>query len=393
MSSESPQKVTPVSPDKKPDRRRKSSVRSEASSQPDSLSARSLAPTPESSPLPIRLPTKCKPKTDSESDSDSTKSTKSSTSSTSKVSKVFKKTFKGKAIAIVKPFSNAVTEKKSSPNEKQKEIEERLNLYEFGSEQESDENNLNKESLQDSSGGDAVSLSLSKSSSAVSSLKGIKRLKSGRQASLSSRRLKSSPELKSVRVRVEKLRNSPQPAVRSDRNKVRQHLVQPTEPLAQSQLNQLETSPSSEKEEPSSCSQSETSRSSSSSSPTQDAPPDGEKSLEKVFNDCDSQIRSGTSGTEPVEQGEAVACKLEVESVESQSHIPTSQSQPAALGDSVKLASSGGEQVVLLNNDKIREIVKSELFSHPHPIKKEPVKLEKSDLERNEDSCSLQRTR
>lgn len=385
--------MTPVSPDKKPDRRRKSSVRSEASSQPDSLSARSLAPTPESSPLPIRLPTKCKPKTDSESDSDSTKSTKSSTSSTSKVSKVFKKTFKGKAIAIVKPFSNAVTEKKSSPNEKQKEIEERLNLYEFGSEQESDENNLNKESLQDSSGGDAVSQSLSKSSSAVSSLKGIKRLKSGRQASLSSRRVKSSPELKSVRVRVEKLRNSPQPPVRSDRNKVRQHLVEATEPLAQSQLNQLETSPSSEKEEPSSCSQSETSRSSSSSSPTQDAPPEGEKSLEKVFSDCDSQSQS-RSGAEPADQGEAVACKLEGETVESQSHNSPSQGQSAALGDSVKLASSGGDQVVLLNNDNIREIVKSELFSHPqHPIKKEPVKLEKSDLERNEDSCSLQRTR
>ena len=115
--------------------------------------------------------------------------------------------------------------------------------------------------------------------------------------------------------------------------------------------------------------------------------------MEKVFNDCDSQSRSGNSEAEPADQGEAVACKLEVESVESQSHIPTSQSQPAALGDSVKLASSGGEGVVLLNNDKIREIVKSELFSHPHPIKKEPVKLEKSDLERNEDSCSLQRTR
>ena len=344
-------------------------MKSEASSQPDSLSARNIAPSkpesPESSPLPILLPTKCKPKTDSDSDSDSTRSTKSSTSSTSKVSKVFKKTFKGKAIAIVKPFSNAVTEKKSSPNEKQKEIEERLNLYEFGSEQESDENNLNKDSLQDPSGADAVSLSLSKSSSAASSLKGIKRLKSGRQT-LSSRRLKSSPELKSVRVRVEKLRNSP--PVKSDRNKVRQHLGQPTDDsLAQSELNQLEKSPSSEKEAPSSCSQSE---SSSSSSPALPTPPDEEKSLEKVLS-CQSESESPAKAeAERSDQQEGVACKLEGEDSQ---------------------GNSGGDQVV--KNENIREIVKSELFSHPHPIKREPVKLEKSDLERNEDSCSLQRTR
>ena len=363
--------MTPVSPDKKTERRRKSSVKRSDSrgSHPDSLSARNLASadcqeSQDSSPLPIRLPTKCKPKTDSDSDSDS-RSTKSSTSSTSKVSKVFKKTFKGKAIAIVKPFSNAVTEKKSSPNEKQKEIEERLNLYEFGSEQESDENNLNKDSLQDPSGADAVSLSLSKSSSAVSSLKGIKRLKSGRQT-LSSRRLKSSPELKSVRVRVEKLRNSP--PVKSDRNKVRQHLGQPTDDsLAQSELNQLEKSPSSEKEAPSSCSQSV---SSSSSSPALPTPPDEEKSLEKVLS-CQSESESPAKAeAERSEQQEGVACKLEGEDSQ---------------------GSSGGDQVV--KNEKIREIVKSELFSHPHPIKREPVKLEKSDLERNEDSCSLQRTR
>ena len=387
MSSESPQKVSPVSPDKKPDRRRKSSVKSEASSQPDSLSARNIAPSkpesPESSPLPILLPTKCKPKTDSDSDSDSTRSTKSSTSSTSKVSKVFKKTFKGKAIAIVKPFSpaTAVTEKRSSPNEKQKEIEERADLYEFGSEQESDESNLNKESLQDPSS-DTVSLSLSKSSSAVSSLKGIKRLKSGRQASLSSRRLKSSPELKSVRVRVEKLRNSPgsSPPVKSDKNKVRQHSVEASDSLAQSELNQLEKSPSSEKEAPSSCSQSE---SSSGSSPAPDTAPEEQKSLDKVFSDCDTQSQSpgqGQSGeaeVEGAEQREVLACKLEEESGDSQSQS----------GDSVKLASSGGDQAV--KDEKIRD-----LFSEPHhPVKKEPVKLEKSDRDRNEDSCSLPRAR
>jgi len=65
------------------------------------------------SPQPIRLPTKSKSKpADSDSDSDS-KSTKSSASSSSKVARSFKKTFKGKAIAIVKPFSNPAPEKKS----------------------------------------------------------------------------------------------------------------------------------------------------------------------------------------------------------------------------------------------------------------------------------------
>ena len=66
------------------------------------------------SPQPIRLPTKSKSKPiESDSDSDS-KSTKSSASSScSKVARSFKKTFKGKAIAIVKPFSNPAPEKKS----------------------------------------------------------------------------------------------------------------------------------------------------------------------------------------------------------------------------------------------------------------------------------------
>ena len=117
--------------------------------------------------------------------------------------------------------------------------------------------------------------------------------------------------------------------------------------------------------------------------------------MEKVFSDCDSKSQS-TAEAEGADQREAVSCKLEGESVESGHISPArdSQSQSAARGDSVKLASSAGEQVVLLKNENIREIVKSELFSQPqHPVKKEPVKLEKSDLERNEDSCSLQRSR
>ena len=311
------------------------------------------------SPLPIRLPTKCKPKTDSDSDSDS-KSSKSSASSTSKVSKVFKKTFKGKAIAIVKPFSNAVTEKKSPLNEKQKELEERLNLYEFGSDEErensqgkkldeeSDENNLNKEAVEE-----PCDVSLSKSS-AISSIKGIKRIKSGKQGSLSARRVKSGPELKSVRVRVEKLRNSP---VKSDKNTVKQQAEQETESVVHSEL---ETS--SQKESSSSCSQSEASEESCGNSSAQDS--NNQKSLEKVFSESDV----ATADTEP-----KVECKVEKISGES-------------LGDSHETAEEETDQHLLqLKNDKIIDIVKSELFSEPLPIKKEPVKLEKSELERNED--------
>ena len=66
------------------------------------------------SPQPIRLPTKLSKSKPADSDSDSdSKSTKSSASSSSKVARSFKKTFKGKAIAIVKPFSNPAPEKKS----------------------------------------------------------------------------------------------------------------------------------------------------------------------------------------------------------------------------------------------------------------------------------------
>jgi hypothetical protein len=192
------------------------------------------------SPVPIRLPTKCKSKAESDSDSDS-KSTKSSTSSTSKVARVFKKTFKGKAIAIVKPFSNAVTEKKSpsSSEKKQKEIEARLNLYEFGSDESESPNAENSQKKEPSpnqpSSHDSdddvdttkndqeldstvtkcepeardidknkVKDSLSHRNSVAGSIKGVKRIKS----IVSTRRLKfNNPELKAVRVRVEKLHN------------------------------------------------------------------------------------------------------------------------------------------------------------------------------------------
>ena len=133
------------------------------------------------SPQPIRLPTKSKSKPESDSDSDS-RSTKSSASSTSKVARVFKKTFKGKAIAIVKPFSNPAPEKKS-PDKEKKEPDSEPSLqagdeYEFGEESESG----------------AVEGS---SRRADSSGKPVKRLKGGKQ-------------LKSVRVRVEKLQGKKQ---------------------------------------------------------------------------------------------------------------------------------------------------------------------------------------
>ena len=133
------------------------------------------------SPQPIRLPTKSKSKPESDSDSDS-RSTKSSASSTSKVARVFKKTFKGKAIAIVKPFSNPAPEKKS-PDKEKKEPDSEPSLqagdeYEFGEEEESG----------------AVEGS---SRRADSSGKPLKRLKGGKQ-------------LKSLRVRVEKLQGKKQ---------------------------------------------------------------------------------------------------------------------------------------------------------------------------------------
>jgi len=115
------------------------------------------------SPQPIRLPTKSKSKPDSDSDSDGSRSTKSSASSSSKVARVFKKTFKGKAIAIVKPFSNPAPEKKTP----EKKVEPAGDEYEFGDDEVT--------------GGEGSSRG-----------KPVKRLKRG-------------GNLKAVRVRVEKL--------------------------------------------------------------------------------------------------------------------------------------------------------------------------------------------
>merc|ERR1719397_893287 len=146
----------------------------------------------ESPSLPIRLPTKSKSKpADSDSDSDS-KSTKSSASSSSKVARSFKKTFKGKAIAIVKPFSNPAPEKKSPESKPVQEPVESstpsdvTDEYEFGVEEEEESGLALEEG----------------SSRRKEGVKPVKRLKGGRQ-------------LKSVRVRVEKLHGKRQgPRVR-----------------------------------------------------------------------------------------------------------------------------------------------------------------------------------
>lgn len=138
----------------------------------------------ESGKQPIRLPTKLSKSKPADSDSDSdSKSTKSSASSSSKVARSFKKTFKGKAIAIVKPFSNPAPEKKSpvEPSTPSEVTDE----YEFGVEGEEAGGTLEEGSSRRKEG-----------------VKPVKRLKGGRQ-------------LKSVRVRVEKLQGKRQgPRVR-----------------------------------------------------------------------------------------------------------------------------------------------------------------------------------
>ena len=104
-----------------------------------------------------------------------------------------------------------MTEKKSPTNEKQKEIEARLNLYDFGSDEDRD--SAERVKVEESSDKDSLDVtseivSQNNPSSSISSIKGIKQIKSVKQGLLSSRRLKLNPELKSVRVRVEKLRNN-----------------------------------------------------------------------------------------------------------------------------------------------------------------------------------------
>lgn len=367
------------------------------------------------SPLPIRLPTKCKPKTDSDSDSDS-KSTKSSASSSgARVSKVLKKTFKGKAIAIVKPFSNAVTVKKSSPNEKQKEIESRLNLYEFGSDEERDaaaqRNKLEKSDEKGSSEKDSPEVtsdlvSLNNTSSSISSIKGIKRLKSVKQGLLSSRRARPNPELKTVRVRVEKLQNN---SSKSDRLKVRQCLAKnKTSSATKARLK--ETQSSSEKESSSSCDSSIESNTFN----------DSDKSQEKVSSESNSSSNADVenAAVPAVFRGNEIIapkCKEELD-VKSLTHsneanerdldklgFPSLQSSPECKPTAVKVEPVSSDLTpvpynsdsLILKNDKIEEIVKAELFSQPSSLSQDTVKpkLEVSVPERNEDSSSVHRNR
>ena len=361
------------------------------------------------SPLPIRLPTKCKPKTDSDSDSDS-KSTKSSASSSGRVSKVLKKTFKGKAIAIVKPFSNAVTEKKSSPNEKQKEIESRLNLYEFGSDEEREaaaqRSKLEKSDEKGSSEKDSPEVtsdlvSLNNTSSSISSIKGIKRIKSVKQGLLSSRRARHNPELKTVRVRVEKLQNN---SSKSDKLKVRQCLAKnKTSSATKARLK--ETQSSSEKESSSSCDPLIESNTFS----------DPDKSQEKVLSE--SKTSSNADVENRVFRGNEIIapkCKQELD-IKSLTHsneanerdldklgFPPLKSSPECKPTAVKVEPVSSDispvpynsDSLLLKNDKIDDIVKEELFSQPPSLSQDSLKHkpEVSVPERNEDS-SVHRNR
>lgn len=361
------------------------------------------------SPLPIRLPTKCKPKTDSDSDSDS-KSTKSSASSSGRVSKVLKKTFKGKAIAIVKPFSNAVTEKKSSPNEKQKEIESRLNLYEFGSDEEREaaaqRSKLEKSDEKGSSEKDSPEVtsdlvSLNNTSSSISSIKGIKRIKSVKQGLLSSRRARLNPELKTVRVRVEKLQNN---SSKSDKLKVRQCLAKnKTSSATKARLKEKQSS--SEKESSSSCDPSIESNTFN----------DPDKSQEKVLSE--SKTSSNADVENRVFRGNEIIapkCKQELD-IKSLTHsneanerdldklgFPPLKSSPECKPTAVKVEPVSSDippvpynsDSLLLKNDKIDDIVKEELFSQPPSLSQDSVKHkpEVSVPERNEDS-SVHRNR
>ena len=435
VSSESPQKTKTSPLEKKSERRRKASLKSPPppaqketnSSSPQSLSEETpdqssaaksaeakqsrveevaedldatiaetdpVSDTEVKSPLPIRLPTKCKPKTDSDSDSDS-KSTKSSASSSGRVSKVLKKTFKGKAIAIVKPFSNAVTEKKSPTNEKQKEIEARLNLYDFGSDEERDaagqRNKLEKSDQKGSSEKDSPEVtsdltSLNNTSSSISSIKGIKRIKSVKQGLLSSRRLRVNPELKSVRVRVEKLQNN---SSKSDKLKVRQSLAKNKTSSAKARLKEKQSS---------------STESSSSCDPSESNTPDkSQESESESSSNADVENREflGSENTVPECKEELGAESLIHSNQASQRDLdklgfPPSQSSPECKPSAVKVEPVQSEilpvpynsKALLLKDEKIAEIVKSEIFSQPSSLSQDSVKPkpEKSVPERNEES-------
>ena len=418
-TNNSPQSLSEETPDQSPcpaAGSKQNKVEEEVSEDLDTTIAETdpVSDTEVKSPLPIRLPTKCKPKTDSDSDSDS-KSTKSSASSSgARVSKVLKKTFKGKAIAIVKPFSNAVTEKKSSPNEKQKEIESRLNLYEFGSDEERDaavqRNKLEKSDEKGSSEKDSPEVtsdlvSLNNTSSSISSIKGIKRLKSVKQGLLSSRRARPNPELKTVRVRVEKLQNN---SSKSDRLKVRQCLAKnKTSSATKARLK--ETQSSSEKESSISCDPSIESNTFN----------DPDKSQEKVSTESKSSSKADVENAvvPAVFRGNEIIapkCKeeLDVKSLTQSNEanerdldklgFPSLQSSPECKPTAVKVEPVSSDLTpvpylsdsLILKNDKIDEIVKAELFSQPSSLSQDSVrpKPEVSVPERNEDS-SIHRNR
>merc|ERR1712130_769958 len=365
------------------------------------------------SPIPIRLLTKCKPKTDSDSDSDS-RSTKSSASSTSKVARVFKKTFKGKAIAIVKPFSNAVTEKKSPTSEKQKDIQARLNLYEFGSDEEHAVNQRNKTSVaSDNHDKDSLNITSeetdSNTSRVISSIKGIKRIKSVKQGLLSSRRLKFNPELKSVRVRVEKLRNN---SGKSEKlSKVRQNLVKNKSPEKSSSDDSVESNLVIEKETLSSNSQSDSSGPKSSPTQTESNKDitevfEKEKSLEKVSSESDissdkTKVETSSPLGDEVKISECNILEIKEESSPDASVknnekdksdldklvpsvSPSTASNNIKVEDiseikvhTVKVESKTSDNLIKLEDEKVIDIVKSELFPEPLPVKNQPVKLEK----------------
>ena len=388
VSSESPQK-NKSSVDKKLDRRRrKSSLKSaQAPDSPDSLSEGKQdlgtkqpldtdpnCDTDVKSPpsLPIRLPTKCKPKTDSDSDSDS-RSSKSSTSASGKVSKVLKKTFKGKAIAIVKPFSNAVTEKKSPPNEKQKEIEARLNLYDFGSDEDREPGQRGKLESDKSNPGDKESVEVSanlvtlgkSSSSPTSSIKGVKTLKSGKHL----KRLKSNPELKSVRVRVEKLNKGDKTRNKSSRQKEKEKRANSAKRSSESENQSEENSPDKVQKKVDSESEVETKNCDIQGSaeckeePSAESLPNANEDHETLPDNLKSEPSS------------------EIQSSDSFKSDTNSSSIAAVPGPS------------LCKDEKITEIVKSELFSQPSPsLNKESasaVKLKPENSDRNEDSANL----
>ena len=198
-----------------------------------------------SPPIAIRLPTKCGkgrsscPPSGSDTDSDS-QSTKSSGSG--RVARTFKKSFKGKAVAIVKPFSNVGNDKRSPGPVKEAASSSKADLlnqlYDFKSDEEASASSGGvlagqteasaAVTVKDCGGGNdnghttppasassassatAVKLADDGGSSSVSPTSAAKKTRgSGLKSNFLPRRLKFGAELKAVRVRVEKLQQGP----------------------------------------------------------------------------------------------------------------------------------------------------------------------------------------